>query len=177
MAERIIVNAKVQRPGVCNAAETLLVHRDVAAAFLPSALAALRERGVELRGDARVVELDPSVAPASDADWAEEFLALILAVRVVDSYEAAIDHVNQYGSGHSEAIVTNDRAAARAFQLGIDSACIYVNASTRFTDGGEFGMGAEIGNSTQKLHARGPIGLRELCSTRYLVDGEGQIRG
>ena len=177
MAERIIVNAKVQRPGVCNAAETLLVHRDVAAAFLPSALAALRERGVELRGDARVVELDPSVAPASDADWAEEFLALVLAVRVVDSYEAAIDHVNQYGSGHSEAIVTNDRTAARAFQLGIDSACIYVNASTRFTDGGEFGMGAEIGNSTQKLHARGPIGLRELCSTRYLVDGEGQIRG
>jgi glutamate-5-semialdehyde dehydrogenase len=177
MAERIIVNAKVQRPGVCNAAETLLVHRDVAAAFLPSALGALRERGVELRGDARVVELDPSVAAASDSDWAEEFLALILAVRVVDSYEDAIDHVNQYGSGHSEAIVTNDRAAAHAFQLGIDSACIYVNASTRFTDGGEFGMGAEIGNSTQKLHARGPIGLRELCSTRYLVDGDGQIRG
>jgi glutamate-5-semialdehyde dehydrogenase len=162
---------------VCNAAETLLVHRDVAGAFLPVALAALRERGVELRGDARVVELDPSVAPASASDWAEEFLALVLAVRVVDSYEDAIDHVNQYGSGHSEAIVTNDRTAARAFQLGIDSACIYVNASTRFTDGGEFGMGAEIGNSTQKLHARGPIGLRELCSTRYLVDGDGQIRG
>ena len=177
MAERIIVNAKVQRPGVCNAAETLLVHRDVAADFLPSALAALRERGVELRGDPRVVEIDPSVTPASEADWAEEFLALILAVRVVDSYEEAIEHVNTYGSGHSEAIVTNDRTAARAFQLGIDSACIYVNASTRFTDGGEFGMGAEIGNSTQKLHARGPIGLRELCSTRYLVDGEGQIRG
>jgi glutamate-5-semialdehyde dehydrogenase len=177
MAERIIVNAKVQRPGVCNAAETLLVHRDVAAAFLPSALAALRERGVELRGDSRVLEIDPSVAPASESDWAEEFLALILAVRVVDSHLDAIEHVNTYGSGHSEAIVTNDRAAARAFQLGIDSACIYVNASTRFTDGGEFGMGAEIGNSTQKLHARGPIGLRELCSTRYLVDGEGQIRG
>jgi glutamate-5-semialdehyde dehydrogenase len=102
---------------------------------------------------------------------------LILAVRVVDSFEAAIDHINRYSSGHSEAIVTNDRAAARAFQLGIDSACLYVNASTRFTDGGEFGMGAEIGNSTQKLHARGPIGLRELCSTRYLVDGDGQIRG
>jgi glutamate-5-semialdehyde dehydrogenase len=176
MAERIVVNAKVQRPGVCNSAETLLVHRAVAASFLPSALAALRERGVELRGDARVREIDPSVTQASESDWAEEFLALVLAVRVVDSYEAAIDHVNQYGSGHSEAIVTNDRTAARAFQLGIDSACIYVNASTRFTDGGEFGMGAEIGNSTQKLHARGPIGLRELCSTRYLVDGEGQIR-
>ncbi len=176
MAERIILNAKVQRPGVCNAAETLLVHRDVAADFLPGALAALRERGVELRGDSRVREIDASVAPASESDWGEEFLALILAVRVVDSYEDAIDHVNTFSSGHSEAIVTNDRAAARAFQLGIDSACIYVNASTRFTDGGEFGMGAEIGNSTQKLHARGPIGLRELCSTRYLVDGEGQIR-
>ena len=176
MAERIILNAKVQRPGVCNAAETLLVHRDVAADFLPGALAALRERGVELRGDSRVREIDASVTPASESDWGEEFLALILAVRVVDSYEDAIDHVNTFSSGHSEAIVTNDRAAARAFQLGIDSACIYVNASTRFTDGGEFGMGAEIGNSTQKLHARGPIGLRELCSTRYLVDGEGQIR-
>jgi glutamate-5-semialdehyde dehydrogenase len=176
MAERIIVNAKVQRPGVCNSAETLLVHASVAADFLPSALAALRERGVELRGDERVREIDQSVTPASESDWGEEFLALILAVRVVDSYEDAIDHVNRYSSGHSEAIVTNDRSAARAFQLGIDSACIYVNASTRFTDGGEFGMGAEIGNSTQKLHARGPIGLRELCSTRYLVDGEGQVR-
>jgi glutamate-5-semialdehyde dehydrogenase len=177
MAERIIVNAKVQRPGVCNAAETLLVHSSVAASFLPSALEALRSRGVELRGDARVQAIDPSVAAASESDWGEEFLALILAVRVVDSVEEAIDHVNTYGTGHSEAIVTRDRDAARAFQLGIDSACIYVNASTRFTDGGEFGMGAEIGNSTQKLHARGPIGLRELCSTRYLVDGEGQVRG
>lgn len=176
-AERIIVNAKVQRPGTCNSAETLLVHSAVAADFLPGALAALRSHGVELRGDERVREIDPSVAEASESDWGEEFLALILAVRVVDSYGEAIDHVNTYGSGHSEAIVTNDRAAARAFQLGIDSACIYVNASTRFTDGGEFGMGAEIGNSTQKLHARGPIGLRELCSTRYLVEGDGQIRG
>src|SRR3954451_14097915 len=175
-AGRIIVNAKVQRPGTCNSAETLLVHAAVADAFLPGAIAALRSEGVELRGDARVQEVDPTVARATDADWAEEFLALILAVRVVDSVEEAIDHINTYGSGHSEAIVTNDRAAARAFQLGIDSACIYVNASTRFTDGGEFGMGAEIGNSTQKLHARGPIGLRELCSTRYLVEGEGTVR-
>jgi glutamate-5-semialdehyde dehydrogenase len=175
-AERIIVNAKVQRPGTCNSAETLLVHSSVASAFLPSALEALRERGVELRGDERVRAIDPSVAEATESDWGEEFLALVLAVRVVDSVEEAIDHVNRYGSGHSEAIVTNDRAAARAFQLGIDSACIYVNASTRFTDGGEFGMGAEIGNSTQKLHARGPIGLRELCSTRYLVEGDGHIR-
>ncbi|MDA0174835.1 glutamate-5-semialdehyde dehydrogenase [Solirubrobacter taibaiensis] len=175
-AERIIVNAKVQRPGTCNSAETLLVHADVAAAFLPGAIAALRAEGVELRGDERVRAVDPSVTAAVDSDWGEEFLALILAVRVVDSVEEAIDHVNEYGSGHSEAIVTNDRSAARAFQLGIDSACIYVNASTRFTDGGEFGMGAEIGNSTQKLHARGPIGLRELCSTRYLVEGDGQVR-
>ncbi len=175
-AERIIVNAKVQRPGVCNAAETLLVHSSVAADFLPRALEVLRSRGVELRGDERVRAIDPAVAEATNADWAEEFLALILAVRVVDSVEEAIDHVNTYGSGHSEAIVTNDRSSARAFQLGIDSAGVYVNASTRFTDGGEFGMGAEIGNSTQKLHARGPIGLRELCSTRYLVEGDGQIR-
>ena len=177
MATRIIVNAKVQRPGVCNAAETLLVHASVAQAFLPGALAELRSRGVELRGDSRVRggrSVGRSRRPTSD--WGEEFLALVLAVKVVDSVEEAIDHVNEYGTGHSEAIVTNDRGAARAFQLGIDSACIYVNASTRFTDGGEFGMGAEIGNSTQKLHARGPIGLRELCSTRYLVDGDGQIR-
>src|SRR4051812_990875 len=172
----IIVNAKVQRPGVCNAAETLLVHASVAERFIPRAFAALRERGVELRGDERVQAIDASVVPASESDWAEEFLALILAVRVVDSYEDAIDHINTYSSGHSEAIVTNDLTAARAFELGIDSACVYVNASTRFTDGGEFGMGAEIGNSTQKLHARGPIGLRELCSTRYLVNGDGQVR-
>jgi glutamate-5-semialdehyde dehydrogenase len=176
MAERIVVNAKVQRPGVCNAAETLLVHAAVAGDFLPGALAALRSHRVELRGDARVREVDPSVSAASESDWAEEFLALVLAVRVVESFEEAIDHVNRYGSGHSEAIVTNDRAAARAFQLGIDSACIYVNASTRFTDGGEFGMGAEIGNSTQKLHARGPIGVRELCTYKYVVEGSGQVR-
>lgn len=175
-AERIIVNAKVQRPGTCNSAETLLVHASVASRFLPGAIAALRAEGVELRGDETVRAIDPSIAVATEADWGEEFLALILAVRVVDSVEDAIEHVNQYGSGHSEAIVTNDRSAARAFQLGIDSACIYVNASTRFTDGGEFGMGAEIGNSTQKLHARGPIGLRELCSTRYLVEGDGHVR-
>jgi len=176
MAERIIVNAKVQRPGVCNAAETLLVHAGVADEFLPRAAAALRDAGVELRGDARAVALTGG-AEATEEDFAEEFLALVLAVGVVDSVEAAIEHVNRYGSGHSEAIVTRDRAAARAFQLGIDSACIYVNASTRFTDGGEFGMGAEIGNSTQKLHARGPIGLRELCTFKYLVEGAGQVRG
>jgi glutamate-5-semialdehyde dehydrogenase len=180
MAQAIVLNAKTQRPGVCNAAETLLVHADVAAGFLPGALEALRAAGVELRGDARARaaagRLGDAVGEAGEADWAEEYLALELAVGVVDSLDEAIAHVNRYGSGHSEAIVTRDRDAARAFQLGVDAACVYVNASTRFTDGGEFGMGAEIGNSTQKLHARGPIGLRELCTFKYLVEGDGQVR-
>jgi glutamate-5-semialdehyde dehydrogenase len=178
MAEAIIVNAKTQRPGVCNAAETLLVHADVAEAFLPSALARLRTAGVELRLDERAASIagETGDVEATDADWATEFLALVLAVRVVDSADEAIAHVNAFGSGHSEAIVTASQPNARAFQLGVDAACVYVNASTRFTDGGEFGMGAEIGNSTQKLHARGPIGLRELCSYRYLVEGSGQVR-
>jgi glutamate-5-semialdehyde dehydrogenase len=175
-AREIIVNAKVQRPGVCNAAETLLVHSAVAEAFLPAALEALRDAGVELRGDERVRAIDGAVGEATEEDWATEFLALVLAVQVVDSADDAIEHVNRYGSGHSEAIVTGSTAAARAFQLGVDAACVYVNASTRFTDGGQFGMGAEIGNSTQKLHARGPIGLRELCTFKYLVEGEGQVR-
>ena len=175
-AREIIVNAKVQRPGVCNAAETLLVHADVADAFLPAALASLRDAGVELRGDSRTQTVDGTVGDATDEDWATEFLALVLAVKVVDSVDDAIEHINVYGSGHSEAIVTGSTAAARAFQLGVDAACVYVNASTRFTDGGQFGMGAEIGNSTQKLHARGPIGLRELCTFKYLVEGEGQVR-
>jgi glutamate-5-semialdehyde dehydrogenase len=177
-AQAITLNGKVQRPSVCNATESLLVHADVAEAFLPGALRALHDAGVELRGDERTRALAGGVpvAEATEADWGEEFLALILAVRVVDSLEEAIDHVNAYGSGHSEAIVTGDVAAARAFQLGVDAACVYVNASTRFTDGGEFGMGAEIGNSTQKLHARGPIGLRELCTTKYVVDGAGHVR-
>ena len=175
-ARAIVLNAKTQRPGVCNAAETLLVHADAAAAFLPGALAALREAGVELRGCERTHALDGAVGEAVESDWEEEFLAMVLAVRVVDSAEEAIEHVNRYGSGHSEAIVTASLESARAFQLGVDAACVYVNASTRFTDGGEFGMGAEIGNSTQKLHARGPIGLRELCTTKYLVEGTGQVR-
>ncbi|HEY0362704.1 MAG TPA: aldehyde dehydrogenase family protein, partial [Solirubrobacteraceae bacterium] len=155
---------------------TLLVHSAVAEQFLPRVGAALSERGVELRADERARALLPGAAPASEEDWGEEFLALVLAVRVVDTAEEAIEHVNRYGSGHSEAIVTGSAAAARAFQLGVDAACVYVNASTRFTDGGEFGMGAEIGNSTQKLHARGPIGLRELCTFKYLVEGDGQVR-
>jgi glutamate-5-semialdehyde dehydrogenase len=176
MARDIIINAKTQRPGVCNAAETLLVHADVAAAFLPDALAALRDAGVELRGDDRVRAIDPTVDAATDADWDTEFLALTLAVGIVDDVDAAIDHVNAHGSGHSEAIVTADYPAARAFERAVDAACVYVNASTRFTDGGEFGFGAEIGNSTQKLHARGPIGLRELCSFKYVVRGDGHVR-
>jgi glutamate-5-semialdehyde dehydrogenase len=182
MAERIAVNAKTQRPGVCNAAETLLVHADVAPAFLPRALRALREAGVELRVDGRAhalagEELAGTLADATDEDWDTEFLALVLAVGVVDSVEDAIAHVNAHGSGHSEAIVTPSVASARAFERGVDAACVYVNASTRFTDGGEFGMGAEIGNSTQKLHARGPIGLRELCTFKYVVQGDGHVRG
>jgi glutamate-5-semialdehyde dehydrogenase len=177
-AHAIILNAKTQRPGVCNAAETLLVHADVADRFLPGALGALHDAGVELRGDDRVRAAAGGVpvVDVTEEDYAEEFLALVLAVRVVDSADDAIEHVNTYGSGHSEAIVTESVGAARAFQLGVDAACVYVNASTRFTDGGQFGMGAEIGNSTQKLHARGPIGLRELCTFKYLVEGTGQVR-
>ncbi len=180
-ARRIVINAKTQRPGVCNAAETLLVHADVAPAFLPVVLAGLRDAGVELRVDGRTHALagEGLVGALSDVtedDWDAEFLALVLAVGVVDSVEEAIDHVNAHGSGHSEAIVTSSLTAARAFERDVDAACVYVNASTRFTDGGEFGLGAEIGNSTQKLHARGPIGLRELCTTKYVVHGDGHVR-
>jgi glutamate-5-semialdehyde dehydrogenase len=180
-AEAIVINAKVQRPGVCNAAETLLVHEAVAAEFVPRIVRSLRAAQVRVRADARTIALagaqdDGALEAASEEDWATEYLALTIAVRVVDSVEDAIEHIGRYGSGHSEAIVTRDTAAARAFQLGVDAACVYVNASTRFTDGGEFGMGAEIGNSTQKLHARGPIGLRELCTFKYLVEGDGHVR-
>jgi glutamate-5-semialdehyde dehydrogenase len=179
-AVAIAVNAKVQRPGVCNAAETLLVHSAVAPEFLPRALRELRESGVELRVDARARslagELAGSLNDATEEDWATEYLALVLAVRVVDSAEEAIEHIARYGSGHSEAIVTRDTESARAFTDGVDAACVYVNASTRFTDGGQFEMGAEIGNSTQKLHARGPIGVRELCTFKYVVEGSGQVR-
>jgi glutamate-5-semialdehyde dehydrogenase len=179
-AVAIALNAKVQRPSVCNAAETLLVHSSIAPVFLPRVLRELRESGVELRVDGRVRsfagELTSSLNDATEEDWATEYHALILAVKVVDSAEEAIDHVNRYTSGHSDAIVTGSTSAARAFTTGVDTACVYVNASTRFTDGGEFGMGAEIGNSTQKLHARGPIGLRELCTYKYVVEGSGQVR-
>jgi glutamate-5-semialdehyde dehydrogenase len=179
-AVAITVNAKVQRPSVCNAAETLLVHADVAGEFLPRALPQLRDRGVELRVDGRTQslagDLGDSFAEATDEDWATEYHALILAVKVVDSAEEAIEHVNRYGSGHSEAIVTGSTASAQAYTQAVDAAAVYVNASTRFTDGAVFGMGAEIGNSTQKLHARGPIGLRELTTYKFVVEGSGQVR-
>jgi glutamate-5-semialdehyde dehydrogenase len=177
-AREIVLNAKLQRPGTCNAAEKLLVHADVAEGFLPDVLAALTGAGVVLHGDPRARAAAPGIAidAATDEDWDTEYLALEMAVGVVDSVEEAIAHINAHGSGHSEAILTPSAASARAFQLGVDAACVYVNASTRFTDGGEFGMGAEIGNSTQKLHARGPIGLRELCTFKYLVEGAGHVR-
>ena len=179
-AVEIAVNAKVQRPSVCNAAETLLVHADIAGEYLPPALRELRDRGVELRVDGRTRavagELADSLSDATEEDWRTEYHALILAVKVVDSVEEAIDHVNRYGSGHSEAIVTGSTVSARAFTEGVDAACVYVNASTRFTDGAVFGMGAEIGNSTQKLHARGPIALRELTTYKFVIEGSGQVR-
>jgi len=176
MAERIVVNAKMQRPSVCNAAETLLVHADVAPAFLPRVAAALD--GVELRADGPAAALiGPAAVPATESDWGTEFLDLVLAVGVVDSLDAAIDHIARYGSGHSEAIITTDLRAANRFTGEVDAAAVLVNASTRFVDGEEFGFGAEIGISTQKLHARGPMGLRELTTLKYVVEGDGHTRG
>jgi glutamate-5-semialdehyde dehydrogenase len=178
MAERVAYNAKVQRPGVCNAAETLLVHRDVAAELLPSLLTKLNGAGVELVGDQRTREAagEVAVAEADEADWDTEYHGLKMAVGVVDSLGEAIEHINRHGTGHSDAILTGSQEVGDEFTDAVDSAAVYVNASTRFTDGYEFGMGAEIGNSTQKLHARGPIGLRELTSTKYVVHGSGQVR-
>ena len=170
----IVVNAKTQRPSVCNAAESLLVHRDVAESFLPRAQAALE--GVELLGDERVARILPGVGRASDADYGTEFLDLKLSVAMVDSLDGAIEHIRRYGSGHSEAIVTEDLGAATRFTREVDAAAVLVNASTRFVDGGELGLGAEIGISTQKLHARGPMGLRELTTVKYVIQGEGQVR-
>ena len=171
----IVMNAKVQRPSVCNAAETLLVHRDIAEEFLPKVAAELESAGVELRGDARAREIHEMVE-ATDEDFATEFLDLILAVGVVDDLDAAIAHIDHYGTLHTEAIVTEDLSAARRFQQQVDAAAVMVNASTRFTDGEQFGFGAEIGISTQKTHARGPMALPELTSIKYLVVGDGQVR-
>jgi glutamate-5-semialdehyde dehydrogenase len=176
MALAISENAKCQRPGVCNAMETLLVHKDVASGFLPSMGAVFDRRGVEMRGDETVCELVDSAIPATEEDWYEEYLDMVLAIRVVDDVDAAIAHINTYGTGHSDAIVAQDEQVADAFLARVDSATVYVNASTRFTDGAEFGMGAEIGISTDKLHARGPMGLEELTTYKYVIRGKGQVR-
>ena len=176
MATDIVINGKVQRPSVCNATEKLLIHRAVAADYLPSMIQALREQGVEVRGDAATQAIVPDVVPATYADWGTEYNDLIIAVKVVDSEAAAITHINRYNTQHSEAIVTDNYQAGKLFQQRVNAACVYINASTRFTDGFEFGFGAEIGISTQKLHARGPMGLAELTSYKYVIDGNGQIR-
>lgn len=177
MAADIIYNAKTSRPSVCNAIETILVHKDIAEKALPQIKARLDEKQVELRGCERTRKiLGDSVVPASEDDWYKEYLDFILAVKVVDSMDEAIDHIAKYSSGHSECIVTSDYRASRAFTARVDSAAVYVNSSTRFTDGAQFGLGAEIGISTQKLHARGPMGLNELTSMKYIIKGDGQIR-
>jgi len=175
-AVEIVYNAKVQRPSVCNAIETLLVDEDIAKEFLPMVFKRLKEAHVELRGDEKARAIDPSIKTATEEDWRTEYLALILAVKVVSGTDEAIKHINTYGTRHSEAIITRDKAMAKMFTDEVDAAAVYVNASTRFTDGGEFGFGAEIGISTQKLHARGPMGLNELTSYKYVVIGSGQVR-
>jgi len=176
MAEAIVLNAKTSRPSVCNAAETLLVHRQIAEQFIPQIARALQGAGVTLHGDADVARLAEEVEPATDHDWATEYLSLDMAVGIVDSLEAAVEHISRWGSGHTEAIVSDSASAIGGFVAGVDSAAVMVNASTRFTDGSEFGFGAEIGISTQKLHARGPLGLPELTTTTYVVTGSGHIR-
>ena len=176
MAEDILVNGKCQRPGVCNATESLLVHRDVAGKFLPQVAKTLRAKKVELRGCERTRALVAEARPATDDDYRTEYLDLILSVKVVDSLDEAIEHIETFGSHHTDTIVTNDLSAANEFTARVDSAAVLVNASTRFNDGGEFGLGAEIGISTDRFHARGPCGLQELTSYKYVVHGSGQIR-
>ena len=172
----IILNAKVQRPSVCNAAETLLVHEQVADEFLPKAIAELQQAGVEIRGCQRTQQIVADIVAAQEADWDEEYLDLILAVKIVDRLEEAIDHINNHGTGHSEAIISENYSHVRRFLASVDAAAVYANASTRFTDGNVFGFGAEIGISTQKLHARGPMGLPELTTTKFIIYGDGHIR-
>ena len=177
MAAEILYNAKTSRPSVCNAAECVLIHKDIAEVFIPKMAVSLARKQVEIRGDDRVCALLPAAVPATGDDWGREYGDYILAARVVDSLEEAMDHIRRYGTKHSECIVTEDKSAADRFLRGVDAAAVYHNASTRFTDGGEFGLGAEIGISTQKLHARGPLGLRELTTTKYMIFGSGQVRG
>ncbi len=176
MAKQIVINAKTSRPSVCNAEEKLLVHKDIAEAFLPEMLAELKKHNVEIIGDERVCELFPNVTPATEEDWGTEYLDLKIGVKVVEDIDDAIKHINTYGSRHSEVIITDSYELSQRFLDSIDAAAVYVNASSRFTDGFEFGFGAEIGISTQKLHARGPMGLKALTSTKYIIRGEGQIR-
>jgi glutamate-5-semialdehyde dehydrogenase len=176
MALEILINAKTQRPGVCNAAEKLLVHRDIADKFIPLAAEKLKEKNVEIRGDEACCALIPWAVTASEEDWKTEYLDLIIAIKVVGSIEDAINQINTYGTGHSEAIITNNYSNAQQFLEEVDAAAVYVNASTRFTDGYEFGFGAEVGISTQKIHARGPMGLKELTTTKYIIYGNGQSR-
>ena len=175
-ALQIIVNAKCQQPRAANAVETVLLHRDIAEAFAPVMAAALAKEGVELHGDEAIYGLVPGVAPASAEDWDREYLGRLLTVAVVPDLESACEHIAQYSSGHSDAIIAEDRKTAAVFTTAVDSACVFVNASTRFTDGGEFGMGADLGVSTSRLHARGPMGLDELTTYKYVVHGKGQVR-
>jgi glutamate-5-semialdehyde dehydrogenase len=175
MALQIVINAKTQRPSVCNAAETLLVHSDIADSFVPKALQALAAHGVSVHGDSRVATYG-DVVPATDSDFAEEYLSLDIAMAVVDSLDSALEHIRRYSTGHSETIITDSQHSATRFAIEIDAAAVLINASSRFVDGGEFGFGAEIGISTQKLHARGPMGLPEMTSTKYVVTGSGQVR-
>ena len=176
MADRIVINAKIQRPSVCNAAEKLLIHENIAGAYLPRIVSKLLDLGVELRGDEAAVKASPEIRPATEEDWSQEYLRLCMAIRIVPSLEQAIEHVNRYSTKNSEAIVTANEAHARRFLRAVDSAAVYWNASTRFTDGGEFGFGAEMGISTQKLHCRGPFALAELTSSKYEIIGTGQVR-
>jgi glutamate-5-semialdehyde dehydrogenase len=177
MADSIVINAKTQRPSVCNAAEKLLVHEGIAAEYLPRIVEKLVTAGVEVRGDAAACRLSQKVKPATEGDWSEEYLRLCLAIKVVTDVDAAIEHINRYSTKNSEAIITANEGRARKFLRLVDSATVYWNASTRFTDGGEFGFGAEMGISTQKLHCRGPFALAELTSSKYEIVGTGQIRG
>jgi len=176
MASRIVMNAKTQRPSVCNAAEKLIVHQAIAQRFVPAIIQQLREAGVEVRGDDQALSLAPGIQKATEEDWGEEYLRLAIAVAVVASLDEAVEHINRYSTKHSETIVTANEANARKFLALVDSAAVYWNASTRFTDGGEFGFGAEMGISTQKLHCRGPFALRELTSSKYQIIGSGQVR-
>ena len=177
MATDIIENAKTQRLGVCNACESLVIHSKIADAALPKIVTRLKEHGVEIRGDERAQAISSEIIPATEEDWGTEYLDAIISVKIVDSIDEAITHINTYNTGHSESIITKDYDNALRFQDEIDAATVYVNASTRFTDGFEFGFGAEIGISTQKLHARGPMGLEALTTTKYIIFGNGQIRG